>query len=277
MKNLNLLFTKIYYEKMICDEKGIRLDDQAVGANNALLFEAMFDPKRDFEKALTGAETFRLQVEYPGMILGAGNLHCGGLSDDEIKMGFSFDYVTGQPYIPGSSVKGVLRSCFEQYPDVIMELTGCGEEDINPLVAEIFDGADVFHDAVLCRGGTGGRLLGEDYITPHDSPIKAPVPIRIVKLIPGVAFEFRFVLGESETSLISADAKLALFKKLLVLFGIGAKTNVGYGGLREFDGKEEYSAPTVSPSNKNNQQQGRFPQNSGYKNQNRYTNSSRRY
>ena len=32
--------------------------------------------------------------------------------DKELKLGLSFDFTTGQPYIPGSSIKGVLRQAF---------------------------------------------------------------------------------------------------------------------------------------------------------------------
>ena len=55
--------------------------------------------------------SFSLKTKYPGLLIGVGNAHgSGGLGD--IDLGFSFDYVTGCPYIPGSTVKGVLRSAF---------------------------------------------------------------------------------------------------------------------------------------------------------------------
>ncbi|MDR2011239.1 MAG: type III-B CRISPR module RAMP protein Cmr6 [Bacteroidales bacterium] len=55
--------------------------------------------------------SFELKTTYPGLITGVGLNHATGLIG-EIKLGFQFDYTTGLPYIPGSSIKGLLRSAF---------------------------------------------------------------------------------------------------------------------------------------------------------------------
>lgn len=233
MRNLNLLFNKLYYENV----GQLHALEEDIKRYNTILFSPrLFDPRNDFREAIEGAGVFRLETVYPGMILGSGNPHGVHMTDNDVNMGFSFDFVTGQPYIPGSTVKGILRSCFEQYPDVIRELTGCDELDMKALVRELFEGNDVFLDAVVCRSDTLGRLIGEDYITPHPDPLKDPKPIHIIKIMPGVGFEFRFLLYEDQDkSTISANAKLALYKALLKLFGVGSKTNVGYGILKEYD------------------------------------------
>ncbi|MCI0619015.1 type III-B CRISPR module RAMP protein Cmr6, partial [bacterium] len=57
-------------------------------------------------------ETFRLYTTYPGLLCGSGYTHDTGSTGD-FKIGFFFDHTTGQPIIPGSSVKGVLRQFFE--------------------------------------------------------------------------------------------------------------------------------------------------------------------
>ncbi|GAA6369498.1 type III-B CRISPR module RAMP protein Cmr6 [Odoribacter splanchnicus] len=54
---------------------------------------------------------FELFTIYPGLLIGSGGSHETGLIG-EIKLGFQFDYTTGLPYIPASSVKGMLRSMF---------------------------------------------------------------------------------------------------------------------------------------------------------------------
>ena len=56
-----------------------------------------------------------LAVGYPGFITGTGLQR--GIKDlvGEIKIGFAFDHVTGLPYLPGSSLKGLLRSAFPQH------------------------------------------------------------------------------------------------------------------------------------------------------------------
>lgn len=233
MKNLNLLFNKLYYENL--DTKAT-LEADITKYNKLLFGEYLFDPQRDYRDPIDGAVCFRLETAYPGMILGSGNPHGVHMTDNDVNMGFSFDFVTGQPYIPGSSVKGVLRSCFEQYPDVVRELTECADLDMKALVKELFEGDDVFLDAVICRGDARGRLIGEDYITPHPDPLKDPKPVHLIKIMPGVGIEFRFIpKPQKDTDMISAEAKVKLYRTLLKLFGVGAKTNVGYGILKEYD------------------------------------------
>ncbi|HNR18086.1 MAG TPA: type III-B CRISPR module RAMP protein Cmr6 [Chitinophagaceae bacterium] len=52
-------------------------------------------------------------TSYPGLLIGTGYMHQSD-NEAEFKMGFYFDHTTGLPCIPGSSVKGVLRSMFPQ-------------------------------------------------------------------------------------------------------------------------------------------------------------------
>ena len=79
-------------------------------------------------------------------------------SDDDVKNGFSFDYTTGQPYIPGSSVKGMLRSYFKEQRNVVAEIlkaiteTEWTEDEIKILEKDIFENHDVFFDAVVYWG-----------------------------------------------------------------------------------------------------------------------------
>lgn len=63
-----------------------------------------------------------LKTIYPGLVCGIGYEHELGF-ENEFKLGFSFDHTTGLPYIPGSSVKGTLRSAFKHkgYPKSILE------------------------------------------------------------------------------------------------------------------------------------------------------------
>jgi CRISPR-associated protein Cmr6 len=51
---------------------------------------------------------------YPGMLIGSGYIHETG-SEGEYKLGAFFDHTAGVPVIPGSSVKGMLRSYFPQF------------------------------------------------------------------------------------------------------------------------------------------------------------------
>ena len=231
MTNLNLVFNKLYYVKL--GDDGF---EKSVKDWNAVIENTRFE-KSDYKNPRFPCTSFELQVNYPGLLIGTGNPHGTGTVDDEVNAGFSFDYVTGQPYIPASSVKGMLRSCFRLYPDIVKTFADCDE--VSELEKEIFvSSKDVFFDAVIKSGDRDKKILGFDFITPHKSATEEPVPIRILKLLPGVNLEFRFALTNG---ILNADKKKKLFEALLSTFGIGAKTNVGYGVM-------ENANQTICPS-----------------------------
>ena len=243
MKNLNLLFNKTYYDTLTATVSGDSVRTSFPGANacNNSIFGTRFSRETDYEApGPMVSHVLLMTVCYPGLLIGIGNTHDSGVGDEEIGIGFSFDYVTGQPYIPGSTVKGVLRRHFKDHPQVIAELCGQTSAWVKELETEIFENADIFFDAVVYAGNREGKLLGEEYITPHKSPTEAPTPIKLMKILPEVRFSFRFQLKGSPH--MEADEKKALFQKLLCLFGIGAKTNVGFGILRP-DETNGYVAP----------------------------------
>ena len=210
-----------------------------------------------------GIISFELQTVYPGLLIGSGYIHEIGsqykdndnknLVQNELKLGFYFDYTTGLPVIPGSSVKGVLRSAFEKanggyVQELLEEITGINwtDQQISKLELHIFEGKDatgndmsmykrdIFFDAFPVRSDNPDRkFLANDYITPHKDPLKNPNPIQFLKILPQVTFQFNFRLhdfkdGEGNV-LLPAEQKKELFKRILLDLGIGAKTNVGYG------------------------------------------------
>lgn len=198
-------------------------------------------------------KSFCLKTVYPGLLIGTGYLHEGlrEAKNSAIKLGFSFDHVTGLPVIPGSSLKGVLRSYFPERQkqgektdatkEMLAELTGLEQTELKNLEKNLFEGADVF------LGGfpiipKDGRLLDSEYITPHKDQFKNPIPLRMLKVRPNITFEFLFLLhdyGEDTNgqAIMTADEKLHLYKELLLLGGIGAKTNVGFGQFEEAEKK----------------------------------------
>lgn len=244
MKNLNLLYNKLFYT--IADGK-IKVDD----AQRKSLLGAKFcssegqDPIDEI--AAHSGEYFRsfcMETVYPGMLIGTGAPHGVKNQDNDFMLGFSFDYTTGQPYIPGSSVKGVLRSHFKARPEAVAELlnaisgqAGIDAGTVSRLETAVFEENNVFFDARLVSGDSRGYILAEDYITPHPSPVKEPIPIQFLKVRSGVRFKFCFLLHDASPeglkATITVDQLQALFVKLLEYFGVGAKTNVGYGILRE--------------------------------------------
>lgn len=243
MENLNLLFYKTFYDKLGKSDFEDDIKAKSKRLVNSVFSESDYHPVCDE----IAKDKFLMQTEYPGLIVGVGYAH-GVDVEDDVKVGFAFDYVTGQPYIPGSSVKGLLRSYFA-YPDVVAELLGDafpaeykGEAAagfVKKLENNIFgkddeSGVDVFFDVVVKNGDKNGKVLSFDYITPHVAgATKNPTPIKILKILPEVVLEFSFSLKDSvvEGTTIPADKKQLLFRDIISHFGIGAKTNVGYGAL----------------------------------------------
>jgi len=68
----------------------------------------------NYFKCKEATNEFNLTTTYPGLLCGVGYNH-GISSESDFKVGFYFDHTTGLPIIPGSSVKGVLRSAFPGY------------------------------------------------------------------------------------------------------------------------------------------------------------------
>lgn len=212
-----------------------------------------------FTRGYVHDDTFELIVLYPGLITGVGINHEAKVKG-EFKLGIHLDYTTGLPVIYGSSVKGVLRDAFESdveisvlkdlvpkslhknLDDIDVKLTKVNKS-LKDLMTEIFGEdkdkdersvykRDVFFDAIVC--GMQDRqksMLAADAITPHTAgPLKEPNPIGFVRIASGTSIRFRFHLVDST---LTIKEKLTLFKAILIAFGIGAKTNVGYGQLEE--------------------------------------------
>ncbi|MBI1938212.1 MAG: type III-B CRISPR module RAMP protein Cmr6 [Ignavibacteriales bacterium] len=112
MRNLGLLFYKEYFEALSFKQNGdkiiIELNKQKTKENNSALFNSQLLPNSAPEINFANA-SFELTTIYPGLLIGSGYNHEVGGQDNELKLGFFFDYTTGLPCIPGSSVKGVLR------------------------------------------------------------------------------------------------------------------------------------------------------------------------
>ena len=182
-------------------------------------------------------ESFQLKVLYPGLVTGIGITHEGQI-EGEFKLGMHFDWTYGMPVVYGSSVKGVLRSYFMDF-----YVPKDNQPGVTETLDDIFNGTgksiynhDIFFDAVIVAPDNKGRILCSDSITPHgDNPLKNPVPITFLKIAPGCTLEFRFKLTDTEigNKKLTAGDKLDLFKEILTTVGIGAKTNVGYGQLKE--------------------------------------------
>lgn len=190
-----------------------------------------------------GNSSFELKTTYPGLLVGSGNTHELPDTKGQAILGFHFDYTSGLPEIAGSSIKGVLRSAFE-HPEYIQSILDDKSCDVKKLELEIFGqdsksgevvaGKDIFFDAIITKGGKNNKILGDDFITPHKEATKNPIPLRFIKVLPEVTFDFRFTL---QCGLITKEQKEHLFRQIIIDLGLGAKTNVGYGKFQEVKNK----------------------------------------
>lgn len=145
------------------------------------------DTVLDQMKTIPRVRQFDMETTYPGLIAGLGYPHgkTGEKDESYIETGFSFDYATGVPVIPGSSVKGALRAAFRSDPEYVQEkLTNMGVElDVlevyTTLQKEIFaperplQEHDCFFDA-LPLFAEGIAPMKVDNITPHITTGKLP-------------------------------------------------------------------------------------------------------
>lgn len=210
-----------------------------------------------------------LQVQYPGLLSGLGYIHsCGEKEADaqEIGLGILLDPVSGLPYLPGSTVKGLLRYAFMMdngkfLLEMLNETKPCTPVQLEKLEYDIFGsrqeqsgyrfrdkslqnagmGKDLFLDAYPISADSSGKILGLESITPHRANtaqmqgLTAPLPLTLLKILPGVTLRFPFVLTDSTVDgfTLTAGEKQTLFGRILLLFGAGAKTDVGFGVLAE--------------------------------------------
>lgn len=283
IKNMNYYFNKQYFDglSVVSDNSGnmlISLERGTFADRNRDITSHKFqqDDGSYRPSKIEGVNTFELTTLYPGLLMGTGYAH-EIKNNDAIKCGFSFDYVSGLPYLPGSSLKGMLRSCFPEEdkdkkdPEEKKELLEKAknkrlyiksllekedEFDVDAFRDSIFNGGDVFLDVFPVFSPTKDtedtRIMSPEFITPHNKgKFASPIPIMLIKVKPNVTFQFCFMLkdymDEAGMVLVSADDKLNLFKQLIIDMGIGAKTNVGFGKLQE--GKIPYKNAVENKQN----------------------------
>lgn len=272
-KNLHKFYYKDYFAgiyfciKKNSDKNEVSTNNEGTveieSRNNQLLESSNQSYLDEAKKAFGSINTFvehgfTLDVRYPGLVTGVGINHEAKV-EGEFKLGLHLDYTTGLPVIYGSSVKGVLRSAFreENLLDILPILVPNLKNELEPIQRKmqskplkawadaIFGDdddrdsrspyeRDIFFDAIVVNANSRNRFLAADSITPHGSdPLQNPVPLTFVRIASGCKIEFRFRLTDSDS--LTANEKETLFKAILIAFGIGAKTNVGYGRLEYKD------------------------------------------
>lgn len=161
--------------------------------------------------------------------------------------GFSWMRPYGVPYIPGSSLKGMLRAWLESD---WCDWDGCPFDKLFGTAGHM--GEIVFMDVIP----SGNKVqLAMDVMTPHYGPYYGasdgdlpnnppadwydPVPIQFLTVESGQTFRIDLLLPPQGDAV---DEKLhKQLKEGLELYGIGAKTSSGYGRLtlERIGGKSE--------------------------------------
>lgn len=163
-----------------------------------------------------------------------------------VENGFAWHYVFGVPYLPGSSVKGMVRAWVTQWKDVeeATRLRILGPPSPVPGIAPSSRvGAVVFLDAIP----TSPVELGADVMTPHygayyqsgevpgDWMSPTPIPFLVVK--EGATFRFAVAPRQpEENSHEDCTTACSWLKEAVAWIGVGAKTAVGYGRMRVDEG-----------------------------------------
>lgn len=186
-----------------------------------------------------------------------------------LEVGMSWDPVLDLPVIPGSSVKGAVRSFCVEY---VKKFKGLRREESESLCSALFGtsggsgraGVVSFLDALPVEAGEGGGLIRPDIINPHynlstNRSLRTeldvtPVPVLHLAVSEGTVFRFiihvpRRAAALSGTRAVSEISKLArhlgispkddtsLTASLTAAFllagalrsGLGARTLKGYG------------------------------------------------
>lgn len=249
--NYGKWYYRDYFYRLRLDNEGqLKVSEKFGHTNDPLVGVQRLEQR--FIEPLEGVEGFKLKTTYPGLLCGIGYHHevnrpkeegqgQGKKKDEPLlyQLGMYFDYSSGLPVIPGSSIKGALRSAIEEWKflegaDTDKPWSGWDAENF---VKAVFEGKgqsiyerDIFLDAIPIEV-SGQGLFGEDYITHHPSPLKEPNPVRFLRVNPGVTYQFRFILRNQES--FGAEDKRELFKEIILSLGLGAKTNVGYGRFQK--------------------------------------------
>lgn len=250
--NMNYLYNVEYFDGLESSGEGFGVSGMSMKERTRKIVEFPFEADTSLgalEKA-KGIQSFELYTAYPGLMIGTGAMHDIDM-EEALKNGFTFDYVTGLPYLPGSSLKGILRSFFpqkekdEEKKEYIRSYLSNKETDIKAFMQWIFGdekpGNINFIGAFPKIDGQAKRLLAMEYITPHASEFLNPIPISMLKIKPGVKFRFVFICKDykdGDRVIVSAEEMTKLFKSIILDMGIGAKTNVGFGVMSEQMPKE---------------------------------------
>jgi CRISPR-associated protein Cmr6 len=167
------------------------------------------------------------------MVSGLGRSH-------PVENGFAWHHILGVPYLPGSSIKGMVRSyatCWLDGPEKVEEADLM--RIFGPRKNSIQVGSVIFTDALPILP----VKLKAEVMTPHYAPYYAgsdeapgdwhkPIPIPFLAVDEGQEFLFG-VLPRTPADKADCNRASKWLCKALDVMGAGAKTSSGYGRFSE--------------------------------------------
>ena len=213
---------------------GVQCGGAGAGGFDAL--EAACRRIADMARALNGerqSEAVRSFVTTAPFVTGMGLAH-------PLENGFLWHHTLSVPYLPGSSIKGMLRAWARLWQDgarsaEIDRLFGRDDKHEDKAAA----GKLIVFDALPMSPVT----LMPEVMTPHDggwrindkvspSDWVSPTPIPFLAVAPGASFQFAFALRAGAAE---GDLELAFqyLEDALEWIGAGAKTAVGFGRFKD--------------------------------------------
>lgn len=224
------------------DAKGKWIEETAGRANRALRLPAMqrlLESVAARQQALAqAAAPDAFCVDYPT----AARLLVGTGYKNTLEVGLGLHPLYGVPYLPGTSVKGLVRAWFETHgeatPAELLRLFGSATKD-EKSEEEHQVGALSFFDALPLPG----VQVEPDVLTPHFAPYyqepskEAPAvwhdPNPVAFLAVAAGATFRFVVTARAGTHFAQTGDLARISEglsqALAWLGVGAKTSNGYG------------------------------------------------
>lgn len=213
------------------DDKGEgkrRLLDQAIkaAAQAGPIYKLAFER---WKVATTGEDTVSTELRVLGRLL----VGLGG--ENVLETGITLHHTYGMPVIPGSALKGLATHyCSREWGLHNQELREGGVHYRTIFGTTEDSGHVIFHDSWVCPGSKG---LVMDVLTPHHGDYysgksgAAPTDFDDPNPVAFLSVVGRFRLAVSCQDRAWADFTLRLLKSALKEWGVGGKTNSGYGRM----------------------------------------------
>lgn len=175
---------------------------------------------RDKMFAALSVRSLRVQLQTP-FVTGLGYEH-------PVENDFLWHHTLGVPYLPGSSIKGLMHAWARDYQrcNDVDRLFGSSAQGAGTLI--VFEAIPIEPVSLICEiiAPHDGGWRHNTGVTPSDW--NSPKPIPFLAAAPGAEFQFALGVRSGSQQDDLADG-IGLLTNALDWLGAGAKTNIGFG------------------------------------------------